>query len=126
MMFFYDTAERLIQIDSRNADNSGFRAFKVYTFDTSSTSNLGNGKIATSLRHNYLPAGDYQVAENFTYGDDDGRLTSKSTVITDPQANAKTVSQSQSYDALSRPVTITYPSCSGCGSSTWTSATNTY
>src|SRR5207248_766858 len=103
--------------------------FKEYTFDISDSVNLGNGKVATAVRHNYLPNGDdYAVTESFEYKDTAGRPTDKTTQITLPGGGgSRTVTQGQSYDDLGAPAEVSYPSCgASCGSANKDKVINSY
>jgi len=110
-------AERATAMRAGNTPSSPL--LKEFTYDAGGGSNLGNGKVATATRHNYVPTdGDYVVTESFQYNDTAGHLTDKTTTVTVPGANGGTrsVTQSQSYDPLGLPAAILYPACvANCG-----------
>jgi YD repeat-containing protein len=128
--YFYDGAERLKKVDSRNS--SSFHVSKEYTYGTANTTtNVGLGKPATAVRHNYQTNGDdYQVTETYAYNDQAGRLTDRETEVFKPDnSQLQKFSQSQSYTLLGQPNALTYPSCEGsvaCGSSSQTGVSNAY
>jgi len=121
--YFYDDAERLKQIDSRNSSTT-FHASKEFTYgDANVSGNLGLGKPATAIRHNYQTNGDdYRVTETYTYNDTNdpaGRLTDRATEVGNPDGTVlQSFSQSQTYTLLGQPASVTYPTCQGsvlCG-----------
>lgn len=130
----YDDAERLSIVKSHVNGSSSWSLLKEFAYGTGATSgNHDNGKLISAKRHNWLivppsssPA-DYTVTETYSYTDAAGRMTSKDTDIVDGQTSAvKHVTQAVTYNELSLPQTVTYPTCSGCGSGTVATLTNSY
>lgn len=125
--YTYDGAERLTRVDARNPNNlSVFQTFKEFTFWGANAA--GHSRLAkplTSVRHNYQGTADIQVTESFDY-DTVGRTTSKITSIVDPVNSTGPFTQFYSYDDLSEITTLTYPTCSNCGSSSLPVVSPTY
>jgi YD repeat-containing protein len=131
--YTYDKAERLTLVNSRNPlDLANFRSFKEFTFAGANIPATGTptqrqlGKLITAVRHNREPVlGDVRVTEGYGY-DANGRLTDKTTTITNPQTLGE-FKQSYAFNNLGLLDTITYPACLGaCGQSTTDSVSMTY
>jgi YD repeat-containing protein len=120
LVFGYDFAERLRTV---TAGASVLKEFD-YGENAASSSDRNMGKLITATRHNRLHretdqpgvTHDYTVTERYYYEDVAGRQNRKVTEIHDPIADTtKRVIQSQTYNDLSLPATVTYPHCeTGC------------
>jgi len=126
LQFTYDFAEHLRAVTG-GVSSSPVKSFDYGENDVTST-DRNMGKLVKATRHNYVVdsgvSKDYIVTDRYYYEDPAGRLKRKVTEIYDPAISAtKSVEQSQTYNDLSQPDTITYPHClSGCDGSTWTVA----
>ena len=121
--YSYDDAERLKEVDSWYPAGSIFRPDKVFTFGQDNDGvNLKRGKLETATRHNYRPptgaTSDVRIVETYSYKDDAGRLTERSTEIKDVINGSgvnETFYQSQSYSTLGMPSLVGYPYCQSGG-----------
>ncbi|HEY2093783.1 MAG TPA: hypothetical protein VGJ81_18075 [Thermoanaerobaculia bacterium] len=123
----FDSAERLIEVDSRNPDTSQspWRPSKIFSFATANTSsNYSQGRLSSAIRHNYQPLlGDIVVSESFAY-DIAGRMSSKTTAVSQHSGNTDSAinsfEQDFKYDALGNILQAGYPTCADptkyCGS----------
>ncbi|MEO8218336.1 MAG: NBR1-Ig-like domain-containing protein [Acidobacteriota bacterium] len=140
----YDSAARLQRIDARSAvDLSQFRIASKFVYATANgydpTSGLFSykqGKLETTIRHNYIPAlGDMGVEETSVY-DSSGRIVQKVTKVGSypPPASEQltvfqTFSQTFSYNDLGLILLTNNPLCLtgiGCGTSPSNAVQSTY
>ncbi len=128
LQFVYDTAERLLEIQTHHPSQSSFRAGKVFTFGPANAgANKALGKLESATRYNYN-AGQLVVKESNDYSDPAGRLKKTTTEINKDGLLLQKLEQSQTYEAGGNPETITYPTCLTifCGAAAWNSTTSTY
>lgn len=123
LKFFYDPAERLTRLESRNPyDPAQFRVSKEFFYaGANSGTNLKQGKLETRVRYNYQPTlGTVVVSETFAYEDAAGRLTRKETQVSGGTIDQR-FGQTYAYDALNQPAAIGYPYCMtvACGAPEW-------
>ena len=126
--FSYDSAERLLEVQTYDAASSAFRSGKVFTYgDQNGSQNNVRGKLETATRYNY-DAGNLVVKETYDYSDTAGRLMSTNTEITKDGVVLQTLNQSQTYDNAGNLQTLTYPTCHtiSCGAPSWSSASFSY
>jgi YD repeat-containing protein len=114
LQYSYDAAERLTNIDQLHPPSgSSARLLKQFTFATANGTTADNntdyrkGKLAMAMRRNYSPAGTIDVTETYEYGDAAGRLTAKTTDVDGLQK----FTQSYTFNDLSLPATVNYPTC---------------
>lgn len=111
--FEFDEAERL-----ETVKNSAGTTLQSFTYDATSTSNAGLGKLATATRRNELPApwsNNYQVTESYTYGGRMGRASNRTTSLSVGGVAKESWSYSTGYHELGVADSVTYPTCSGTG-----------
>ena len=129
LSYQFDRAERLMQI---SYTGSG-RPLKVFTFGTDNDvahNDYRNGRITRTVRYNWMNSVNYgvQVAEDYTYGGKDGRISARRTtdyecLISGSQpctifpagTLTKIFNQSFTYDDLGQTVSLGYPSCANTG-----------
>ncbi len=110
--FVYDSAERLMNVKDLVPGTSNQRDLKVFTYATDNPSNNPRlGKLQTATRHNYQPSlgGDIAVAETYTYGGPNGRVSLRETAISGALP-PNTFTLGQSWDDLGNVAAVTYPS----------------
>lgn len=132
LTFGYDFAERLRTVTA--GASTTLKSFD-YGENPPSSGDKNTARLITATRHNYLhreddapgATHDYTVTERYYYEDGAGRQSRKVTEIHDPIINAtKSLEQSQTYNDLSLPDTVTYPHCeTGCDGPQFSIA-NTY
>jgi YD repeat-containing protein len=129
LRFSYDRAERLLAVSGRSGTGSTFRALKSFAYDTLGTY-TANGKLVSATRENYdINNSQIEVAETYVYNDTAGRLSDRTTTITDKTRSVvlKTVSDGQAYDGLGEVTSISYPQCDAlCGQANWASVSPNY
>ncbi len=109
--FVYDAAERLTHVQDLDPANIR-RDLKFFEYGIDNPSNNPRlGKLKTATRHNYQPApgGDITVAETYTYGGPNGRVSLRETAV-GGALPANTFTLGQSWDDLGNAATVTYPS----------------
>ncbi len=109
--FVYDAAERLTHVQDLDPANIR-RDLKFFEYGIDNPSNNPRlGKLKTATRHNYQPAlgGDITVAETYTYGGPNGRVSLRETAI-GGSLPPNTFTLGQSWDDLGNVETVTYPS----------------
>jgi YD repeat-containing protein len=139
LRYTYDPAERVAVVKSFGSWRSippWFVAQKEFTYGTANTvTNLVLGKLQTSLRHNWVQAGnDVTVQETYAYSGLGGALSSKQTDIarvTSSSLLLQSFNQSYEQNALGLTSKINYPVCASpatrpCGDSIWDSVTQTF
>lgn len=131
--FEFDDAERLIKTFSRNPynPNGPFRLTKEFVYDNGNNNGASNGRLVQAIRHNYNPGlGDVVVTESMVYGDTAGRLTSKTTLITNATYGTtyQQYTQGFGYNDLGDQTSMTYPQCQyvGCGTGAITTLSRNY
>jgi RHS repeat-associated protein len=109
--FDYDASERLTHVKDLDPLTQNRRDLKVFDYGTDNPSdNPRLGKLQTATRHNYQPTlgGDIAVAETYTYGGLNGRVTARATSISGALP-ANTFTLGQAWDDLGNIASITYP-----------------
>jgi|GEM_PF-1844619 len=110
-IFLYDASERLTRVKDLDPSTQTRRDLKVFDYATdNSTDNPRLGKLQTATRHNYQPTlgGDITVAETYTYGGPNGRVSARATTI-GGALQANTFSLGQAWNDLGNIASITYP-----------------
>lgn len=128
LKFLYDSAERLLQIQTHHPTDSSYRSGKVFAFAAENDgANKTKGKLASATRYNYN-AGTLVVEETYDYSDAAGRLMKTTTEITKDGVTLQKLEQSQTYENGGNVDTITYPTCLtiSCGSAMWNTVTSAY
>jgi RHS repeat-associated protein len=126
--FIYDSAERLMEIQTHHPSQSSYRSGKIFTFGSANAgANMKKGKLETATRYNYN-VGQLLVKESYDYSDSAGRLKKTTTEINKDGLLLQKLEQSQTYEAGGNPETITYPTCLtiSCGAAAWNSTTSTF
>jgi len=133
----YDSLERLTTVQQHG---SSPRPLKSFEFADTATDDA-KGKLARAVRHNWFTFGpippastpttvNYQIAETYTYGGPDGRVSARTTseydCIVSPTDDCKTLrtgtanrsfNQTFAYDGSGRVTTLGYPTCTQTGCS---------
>ena len=125
--FVYDAAERLTNVQDLD-QSSNRRDLKVFTYATDNqTGNPRLGKLQNASRHNYLASlgGDTTVAETYTYGGPNGRVSARDTAVTGA-FSTNTFSLGQTWDDLGDVKSITYPSNAALPSTPARTVDNSY
>ncbi|MEA2346142.1 MAG: hypothetical protein QOF63_4311, partial [Thermoanaerobaculia bacterium] len=110
--FVYDSAERLTSVRDLDPTTNSPRDLKVFGYGIDNGTNDPRlGKLQTATRHNYQPSlgGDIAVAETYTYGGPNGRITARATSVSGAFPN-NTFSLGQEWDDLGNAHSTTYPS----------------
>ncbi len=110
--FVYDAAERLTHVKDLDPATNSRRDLKVFDYAVDNpTNNPRLGKLQTATRHNFQPSlgGDIAVAETYTYGGPNGRVSVRQTAI-GGALPANTFTLGQSWDDLGNVASVTYPS----------------
>ncbi len=113
--FVYDSAERLTRVRDLDPTTNiprDPRDLKVFFYGIDNATNDPRfGRLQTATRHNYQPSlgGDITVAETYTYGGPNGRISARATSISGAFPN-NTFSLAQVWDDLGNVRSITYPS----------------
>jgi len=107
--FDYDSAEHLTHVRDLDPTTHGARDLKVFTFGVDN--DVRFGKLQTATRHNYQPSlgGDITVAETYTYGGPNGRISARTTSV-NGAFSTNTFSLGQTWDDLGNVHSISYPS----------------
>ncbi len=110
LTFTYDRAERLKQVDA-----TGGNILKVFTYGSSNAAGMRtNGRLESAQRYNYVGApfnATVLMTETYTYGDRQGRASSRTTQMTYNGAPGESFSQSWTWNALGDLGSVTYPAC---------------
>jgi RHS repeat-associated protein len=126
--FAYDSAERLINIQDLDPTTHDRRDLKVFDYAIDNqTGNPRLGKLQTATRHNYQTSlgGDIPVAETYTYGGPNGRVSSRATTV-GGAFPANTFTLAQTWDDLGDIRSVTYPTNAALASTPARTVGNTY
>lgn len=143
LLYGYDNAERLLQVQSRPSQTSGsFEAVKDFSFADAATDSTVDGKtdhvrgkLQTATRHNRQklnpPAvSDVKVVETYRYRDDAGRLTDRLTDVYVDNVLKQSFAQATEFNGLGLTRKTTYPGCTSaypqCGGAVWGAIDRTY
>ncbi|HEV7485035.1 MAG TPA: RHS repeat-associated core domain-containing protein [Thermoanaerobaculia bacterium] len=113
--FVYNSAERLTKVRDLDPATNIPRAprdLKVFFYGIDNATNDPRlGKLQTATRHNYQPSlgGDIAVAETYTYGGPNGRISARTTSVSGTFSN-NTFSLGQEWNDLGNALSTTYPS----------------
>ncbi|HEY0140963.1 MAG TPA: hypothetical protein VGF48_08705 [Thermoanaerobaculia bacterium] len=135
--FDYDDAERLITVYSRDPANpAGYRLLKEFDYAIQNEAAANgepidyvNGKLRSAKRYNYplfepllypeLKEQEIRVTEIYAYRDAGGRPSARWTKIENVADGApqtyKLTYHKVAYNDLGLPASVTYPSCTQCG-----------
>jgi RHS repeat-associated protein len=116
--FAYDGAERLTNVRDLDPATHSRRDLKVFSYGVDNATNDPRlGKLQTTTRHNYQPSlgGDIAVAETYTYGGPNGRVSARITNVNGTFSN-NAFSLGQTWNDLGGVGSITYPSNTALGS----------
>ena len=99
----YDAAERVTTVSQ-----TGVGELQKFTYDGAGAL---NGRMSTATRHNrHAGASLVTVKETFVYGGGGGRLSAKTTAISD----GPSFTENYTYNELAALETVVYPTCTGC------------
>ncbi|MGH7489743.1 MAG: hypothetical protein ACREMY_29690, partial [bacterium] len=117
LTFGYDASERLFQV--KESGGSG-RLLKAFTYANANGANdLRQGKLQQASRYNYISVSGspftVQVAETYTYGGRDGRVSQRDTQNFINGAANESFTQGFAYNALGQVSSLNYPLCTQAG-----------
>lgn len=110
LTFKYDPAERVTDVLAAPITSLATqKPVKHFEYE--------GGRLKLQQRYNYLPGAprEYVVTDTFGYNGD-GRITSKTTSITDTDLRTNEFTQTFDYDDLGQPASLRFPSCTWCPS----------
>ena len=113
LLYSYDSAERLVDVQDLDAATHLRRDLKTFTFATDNPSgNPRLGRLLTATRHNYTPGlgGDVAVAETYSYDGATGRVTERDTTAGGGGFPSTTFTMAQTWDDLGNILSQGYPS----------------
>jgi YD repeat-containing protein len=124
LTFTYDSAERPLQIKSRDPNASTtFRVSKELTYASANPNpfDLAKGKLLSATRYNYeIPgAGPVALTEEYEYINPAGRLSDKTTTIAGIGAAPRKIYQHYEFNDLGLLSKLPYPSPDSYGTPTW-------
>ncbi|HEX6900065.1 MAG TPA: RHS repeat-associated core domain-containing protein [Thermoanaerobaculia bacterium] len=119
LTFSYDKAERLLQVQ----EVSTGRLLKSFTYATANggAADWSQGKLRQASRYNYVTLGGapytLQIAETYTYGGVDGRVSRRDTAayVNGSTSPSESFTQSFAYNALGLTSSLDYPRCTHAG-----------
>jgi RHS repeat-associated protein len=119
LAYSYDAAERVWQI--KEWGSSG-RLLKTFSYANSNgTNDWSQGKLRQANRYNYVTIGTtpytIQIAETYTYGGKDGRVSKRDTQTTTTPSSTpgESFTQGFTYTDLGQVNSLDYPLCTHAG-----------
>lgn len=111
LLYSYDQAERLIQVDKGTSSWAVAGNLQSLTYDTLGGTARGQslGRVVRGTMHNLSPAGDIPVTETYTYAGTGGAVSERVSSVSYPGSATAEFVQRFEWTALGRPATVDYP-----------------
>jgi RHS repeat-associated protein len=121
LLYSYDRAERLFQIQENANSQHSARVLKSFTFGPNNAgADLRLGKVQKAQRYNYVLGSTVTalITETYTYAGRQGRPSQRDTQLSVNGGTNESFTQSFGWDDLGHAQTINYPTCTftGCTS----------